>query len=93
METIDTAHLCRLSQLALDPAQTAALQTDLANIVAMIDAMGTVNTEGVEPLAHPIENPQRLRPDVATESVDRAQFQASAPETQDGLYLVPRVVE
>lgn len=92
-ESIDTAHLCRLSQLALDPDQLQALQGDLANIVAMIDAMQAIDTDGVTPLAHPLEAPQRLRPDEVTESVDREQFQALAPATEGGLYLVPRVVE
>ncbi|MGI9324907.1 MAG: Asp-tRNA(Asn)/Glu-tRNA(Gln) amidotransferase subunit GatC [Pseudomonadales bacterium] len=92
-DPIDTAHLCRLSQLALDPAQTAELQRDLANIVQMIDAMQAIDTDGVAPLAHPLETHQRLRADQVTESVDRSSFQAVAPETQSGLYLVPRVVE
>ena len=92
-DPIDTAHLCRLSQLALEPAQTAALQRDLANIVAMIDAMQSIDTEHVEPLAHPLQSSQRLRADEVTETVDRERYQASAPDTADGLYLVPRVVE
>ena len=92
-ESIDTAHLCRLSQLALDPVQLEALDGDLANIVAMIDAMQAIDTEGVEPLAHPLEAQQRLRVDVVTETVDRDQFQTVAPATEQGLYVVPRVVE
>jgi aspartyl-tRNA(Asn)/glutamyl-tRNA(Gln) amidotransferase subunit C len=52
-----------------------------------------MNTDGVEPLAHPMEAEQRLRPDEVTENVDRDLYQAGAPATRDGLYLVPRVVE
>ena len=55
--------------------------------------MQAMDTDGVEPLSHPLEQPQRLRPDAVTESVDRERFQAIAPATADGLYLVPRVVE
>ncbi len=90
---IDTAHLCRLSQLELTSTAEAALARDLEHIVAMIDAMQAVDTEGVVPLAHPLEGSQRLRDDVVTESVDRSQFQKGAPATEDGLYVVPRVVE
>jgi aspartyl-tRNA(Asn)/glutamyl-tRNA(Gln) amidotransferase subunit C len=85
--------LCRLSQLELTSTAEAALARDLEHIVAMIDAMQAVDTEGVVPLAHPLEGSQRLRDDVVTESVDRSQFQKGAPATEDGLYVVPRVVE
>lgn len=90
---IDTAHLCRLSQLELTSTAEAALASDLEHIVAMIDAMQAIDTTGIAPLAHPLEGSQRLRDDVVTESVDRDQFQQGAPATQDGLYVVPRVVE
>ncbi len=59
----------------------------------MIDEMQAMDTDGVEPLAHPIESDQRLRPDAVTETVDREHYQRGAPATRDGLYLVPRVVE
>ncbi|MFK7912965.1 MAG: Asp-tRNA(Asn)/Glu-tRNA(Gln) amidotransferase subunit GatC [Pseudomonadales bacterium] len=85
--------MCRLSQLALQPDQLQALDRDLANIIAMIDAMQAIDTDGIEPLAHPLESHQRLRADIVTETVDREQFQAVAPATEQGLYVVPRVVE
>lgn len=90
-ETIDK--LCRLAQLALSPNEREALVGDLARIIDMVDAMASVDTEGVEPLAHPLDVHQRLRPDAVTESPDRARFQAGAPAVESGLYLVPRVVE
>ena len=90
---IDIEHLARLARLNLDEqAQTRAKQ-DLDNIIAMIDAMQAVATDGVEPMAHPMDATQRLREDVITEEVDPAKFQADAPQTADGYYLVPRVVE
>ena len=52
-----------------------------------------MDTDGVRPLAHPLDTAARLRPDEVTEVVDRDLYQAGAPETEDGLYLVPRVVE
>ena len=93
MAAIDIAHLCRLAQLALDEAETHAVETDLESIIAMVDQMQSIDTTGIEPLAHPIEGIQRLRADTITETIDRDRYQAIAPAVEDGLYLVPRVVE
>ena len=90
---INIAHLQRLARLALEPAQAKAAHADLHNIVAMIDAMQAVPTDGVEPLTHPLETPARLRPDQVTEVVDREVFQRGAPATDAGFYLVPKVIE
>jgi aspartyl-tRNA(Asn)/glutamyl-tRNA(Gln) amidotransferase subunit C len=93
MAEIDIKHLLRLAQLALtDTEQTAVLQ-DLERIIAMVDQMQAIDTDGVEPLAHPLDADQRLRSDTVTERVDRELYQNGAPATRDGLYLVPRVVE
>jgi aspartyl-tRNA(Asn)/glutamyl-tRNA(Gln) amidotransferase subunit C len=90
---IDLAHLCRLAQLALSDDEQRAAQADLTRIIGMVNQMQALDTEGVTPLAHPLEKPQRLRPDSVTERVDRERFQSIAPATEGGLYLVPRVVE
>ena len=90
---IDLVHLCRLAQLALNEDELHAAEADLARIIEMVNQMQAMDTDGVAPLAHPLENTQRLRPDSVTEQVDREQFQVIAPATEDGLYLVPRVVE
>ena len=90
-QTVDK--LLRLSQLALDDDERARLINDLNNIVAMIDEMQAVDTEGVPPLAHPLDVTQPLRADEITEVVDREHYQSIAPYTEAGLYLVPRVVE
>ena len=92
-DSINITHLATLARLSLDENATARAQQDLHNIVDMIDAMQAIDTEGVEPMAHPLDATQRLRDDVVTEEVDAAQFQANAPSTEDGYYLVPRVVE
>ncbi len=90
---IDLVHLCRLAQLALNEDELHAAEADLSRIIQMVSQMQAMDTEGVAPLAHPLEKTQRLRPDSVTEQVDREQFQVIAPATEDGLYLVPRVVE
>ena len=93
MADIDIKHLCRLAQLALNDIEREAVRGDLERIIAMVDQMQAMNTDDVAPLAHPLDADQRLRPDEITEVVDRERYQAGAPATVDGLYLVPRVVE
>ena len=93
MADIDLPHLCRLAQLALAEDEQRAVRADLDRIIAMVDQMQAVSTDGIAPLAHPLEGAQRLRADAVTETVDRERFQAIAPATEGGLYLVPRVVE
>ena len=90
---IDIPHLARLARLSLNADETGAALADLNKIIAMIDAMQAVDTSAVEPMANPMDASQRLRSDQVTETVDREQFQGVAPETEDGYYLVPRVVE
>ncbi len=93
MAGIDLEHLCMLARLALDEREQAAARADLEHIIAMVDHMQAVDTEGVEPLAHPLGSQAWLRPDEVTEAMDRERFQALAPQIRDGFYLVPRVVE
>ena len=90
---INVGHLARLARLSLSDEQNALATADLNNIITMIDAMQAVDTDGVEPMASPIDATQRLREDEITERVNRDEFQATAPRTRDGYYLVPRVVE
>lgn len=93
MDAETIAKLMRLAALELTAAETAALRDDLDKIVAFVDAMQAADTEGVEPLSHPIDGATPLRPDRATEIVQREHLQQGAPSVRDGLYLVPRVVE
>ena len=90
---IDVDHLARLARLTLTQAEHDLVNADLANIIEMIDAMQSVPTDGIEPMANPLDATQRLRADTVTEHVVRDQFQANAPEATDGYYLVPKVVE
>lgn len=92
MSDIDLSHLAHLAKLALTEREESAAKADLERIIDMVDQMQATDTSGVEPLAHPLETIQRLRADEVTEQVDRARFQQGAPATEDGLYLVPRVV-
>ena len=85
--------IAHLARLALEPDQAEGLAQDLSRILDLVDQMNAVDTAGVAPMAHPLEMSQRLRPDEVTEADRREDFQAVAPETEAGLYLVPRVIE
>lgn len=85
--------LLRLAAIRLEAKEARALEDDLGRIIALIDALGGVDTSGVAPLAHPLEMEQPPRADVVTEDVQRERMQRGAPSVRDGLYLVPRVVE
>ena len=85
--------LMRLAALDLGAEERALLERDLDKIIGLIDAMQSVDTSAVEPLAHPLDGTQPLRDDVVTEHVDREHLQQGAPLVRDGLYLVPRVVD
>jgi aspartyl-tRNA(Asn)/glutamyl-tRNA(Gln) amidotransferase subunit C len=85
--------LAELARLELSEAEHAALQQEVGDILALVERMAGVDCTGVEPMAHPQEAMQRLREDRATEPDASALFQAIAPRVEDGLYLVPRVVE
>jgi aspartyl-tRNA(Asn)/glutamyl-tRNA(Gln) amidotransferase subunit C len=85
--------LADLARLELSDIELAAMQHELSAILALVDQMAAVDTEGIEPMSHPQAAMQRLRDDAVTEVDQRAGFQAIAPQVEDGLYLVPRVIE
>ncbi|HEY2630232.1 MAG TPA: Asp-tRNA(Asn)/Glu-tRNA(Gln) amidotransferase subunit GatC [Usitatibacter sp.] len=87
------ARIAQLARLELTPGESAALQQELNGILAMVDTMARVDTSGVEPMTHPQQAMQPLREDRVTEHDERASFQAIAPAVEDGLYLVPKVIE
>ncbi len=85
--------IARLAMIGLTPEERPAANNDLEQILDMVEALQAVDTHSVQPLAHPLDLAQRLRPDEVTEENQREALQSVAPLTQDGLYLVPRVVE
>ena len=89
----DVARIARLARIELSAAEREATRDQLNGILGFIEQLQAVDTEGIEPMAHAGDVVQRLRPDIVTETDRRADFQAVAPETEAGLYLVPRVVE
>lgn len=93
LSTDDVKRIARLARIETSDAEAQATQTQLNNIFDLIATMQAVDTRGVAPMAHAQEVYQRLRADVATESDRRAAFQAIAPAVENGLYLVPKVID
>lgn len=89
----DLARVAKLARLGLTTEEKEATATQLNAILTLIDRMQAVNTDAIEPLAHPLELTQVLRVDEITEQNQRDHYQSVAPHAEDGLYLVPRVVE
>ncbi len=93
----DVKRIANLARLELDEAHADTLLGELNGIFALAEQMQAVDTTGVEPLAQPLsaimQLPLRLRDDVVTEENRREAYQAPAPKSQDGLYLVPKVIE
>jgi aspartyl-tRNA(Asn)/glutamyl-tRNA(Gln) amidotransferase subunit C len=89
----EVAKVAHLARLALSPEKTTLYAQQLTNILNMVDQLSAADTQGVAPMAHPLELTQRLRPDVVTEANQREAFQAHAPAVADGLFLVPKVIE
>jgi aspartyl-tRNA(Asn)/glutamyl-tRNA(Gln) amidotransferase subunit C len=89
----DVEKIAHLARLAVDPAETESLSRDLSNILDLVEQMQAVDTEGVLPMAHPLEMSQRLRADEVTEINQRELYQSNAPQAEAGLFLVPKVIE
>ena len=86
-------NIAHLARIEINEADIPGYAETLSNILDLVDQMAAVNTDDVEPMAHPMDASQRLRADVVTETNNREKFQAVAPKTEDGLYLVPQVIE
>lgn len=85
--------VAQLARIEISDTETQTTLGHLNGIFTLIEAMQAVDTGGVEPMAHAQDVAQRLREDRATEPNQRDAFQAVAPETEAGLYLVPKVIE
>ena len=85
--------LARLARIALQPGESAAVTERLNRVLALVDEMRRVDTTGVEPMAHAQDLIQPLRVDSVTESNQRERYQETAPAVEEGLYLVPKVIE
>jgi aspartyl-tRNA(Asn)/glutamyl-tRNA(Gln) amidotransferase subunit C len=85
--------IARLARIEISPEEAEVTKEQLNGIFGLIETMQAVDTSGIAPMAHAVDVVQRLRADVVTEQNRREAFQAVAPETEAGLYLVPKVIE
>jgi aspartyl-tRNA(Asn)/glutamyl-tRNA(Gln) amidotransferase subunit C len=93
LDNSDVSKIAHLARLAVDDDALDHYAAELSSILDLVEQMRAVDTAGVEPMAHPLHMAQRLRPDAAAEPDRRARFQQIAPLTEDGLYLVPKVID
>lgn len=93
----DIKRIAHLSRMHLSEEEAAQTLNQLTGFFALVEQMQAVDTAGITPLSHPIEHIQQvqqpLREDRVTEHNQREAYQRPAPATQDGLYLVPKVIE
>lgn len=93
MSEINLDKLAALAQLSLEGPARDAARTDLEAIIGMIDAFNQADVGDTKPMSHPLDLTARLRPDVASAQIDQAAYQALAPAAENGLYLVPQVID
>jgi len=86
-------NLANLARIAIDKDQVAEISQRLGSVLQLVDQLQAADTSGLTDLDHPMQGTQRLREDTVTETDQREAFQAVAPDTEDGLYLVPKVID
>lgn len=86
-------YLAVLSRMNLQDSETNDVVDKLSRIVEFVDQLKAVSTEGIEPMAHPLEQDQRLRVDKVTEINEREKIQLNANDINKGMYLVPKVID
>ncbi|MGR8998911.1 MAG: Asp-tRNA(Asn)/Glu-tRNA(Gln) amidotransferase subunit GatC [Gammaproteobacteria bacterium] len=93
LTTDEVKKIAHLARLGIDKQDVESYAIDLSGILDLMTRMSELNTDNVEPMAHPMDQVQRLRADKVTEQDNREKFQAIAPQVEAGLYLVPKVIE
>ena len=93
MNKEDIEKIAHLARLGMTEQERDTYAEDLSRILGLVSQMDAVATNGVEPMTHPDEAILRLRPDVVSLEADRDRLLALAPDSRDGLYLVPKVIE
>jgi aspartyl-tRNA(Asn)/glutamyl-tRNA(Gln) amidotransferase subunit C len=89
----EVKQIAYLARLGIDEKDIKSYTSDLSNMLDLMTQMSDAETDNIQPMAHPMDQMQRLRPDVATEENQRQIFQSIAPQTENGLYLVPKVID
>lgn len=85
--------IAQLARLGVEDNELPSLTGSFNAILDLFEQLQAIPTDGIEPMANPLDAKQRLREDIVTETDQREALQATAPQTENGLYLVPRVVD
>ena len=85
--------MANLARIALTEEEVSVYAKQLSEILDFVEQMNTVDTTGIVPMAHPLDAVARLREDIVSETDQREYFQTIAPQVENGLYLVPKVIE
>ena len=93
LDNADILNIAKLARLQVDASQVDNYASSISSILNLVDSMQQVDTDGIEPLANPLDAQQRLRADQVTASNKRDEYLAIAPKTKAGLFLVPKVIE
>ena len=93
LDASEVEKIAHLARLGIDEKDVPDYAENLSRILGLVEQMSAVDTSQVEPMAHPLELAQRLREDVVTEVNQRELLQENAPAVEDGLFLVPKVIE
>lgn len=93
MDRSELENLALLARLNVDDSVFDEVSQGISDVLALVEQLQAVDTEGVQAMAHPLDALQRLRPDEVTEGNQRDDYQAIAPHAENGLYLVPKVIE
>jgi len=89
----DVENISRLVAISVEGAEVDQMADKLSNILDLFAQMQAVDTDHIEPMAHPLDQVQRLREDVVTEVDQHNKYQKIAPSAEGGMYLVPQVIE
>ena len=93
LDKSDVETIAHLARLQIDETKIPDYVSTLSSILDLVTRLQAVETDNVEPMAHPLDATQRLREDKVTETDRRDEYQTIAPDTEAGLYLVPKVIE
>ncbi|MBA3582838.1 MAG: Asp-tRNA(Asn)/Glu-tRNA(Gln) amidotransferase subunit GatC [Gammaproteobacteria bacterium] len=93
LQADEVKKIAQLARLAIDESSVPEYARNLSNILLLMEQMSVIDTQGVMPMAHPLDAVQRCRADVVTEHNQREHFQQHAPAVEAGVYLVPKVME
>lgn len=93
IERHEIEKLATLARIAIDDSTINQVSERLGSVLELVDQLQAADTSGVDPMSHPMQATQRLREDEVKELNQREALQATAPDTEDGLFLVPKVIE